>query len=74
MFLSLTVKFVAVLLNPCCDCFVRLRKHHFLTHSTRLALPSSVVFFSVLLHLLASQLCNDRRMYKLYVYLALYDC
>ena len=69
-----TVKFVAVLLNPCCDCFVRLRKHHFLTHSTRLALPSSVVFFSVLLHLLASQLCNDRRMYKLYVYLALYDC
>ena len=74
VFLSLTVKFVAVLLNPCCDCFVRLRKHHFLTHSTRLALPSAAVLCSVLLHLVASQLCNDRRMYKLYVYLALYDC
>ena len=63
-----------MLLNPCCDCFVRLRKHHFLTHSTILALPSSVVLYSVLLHLVASQLCNDRRMYKLYVYLALHDC
>ena len=45
VFLSLAVKLVAMLLNPCCDCFVRLRKHHFLTHSTRLALPSLVVLF-----------------------------
>ena len=66
VFLSLAVKLVAVLLNPCCDCFVRLRKHHFLTHSTILALPSSVVLYSVLLHLVASQLCNDKLMYILH--------